>query len=102
MHLGSAIKFCRNQRGLTQPELAERAGVSASYLSILERGKRDPSFSIIEKIARALDLPLSLLIFIATDPAEISGLAPELTEKLSTATMNLFRLARDDSQRSLL
>jgi transcriptional regulator with XRE-family HTH domain len=102
MHLGSAIKFCRLQLGLTQPQLAERAGVSASYLSILERGKRDPSFSTIEKIARALALPLSLLIFIATDPSEISGLPLELTEKLSAATMNLFRVARNDSQGSLL
>jgi transcriptional regulator with XRE-family HTH domain len=102
MHLGTAIRFCRLQRDLTQPELARRAGVSPSYLSILERGKRDPSFSVIEKIARGLDVPLSLLVFIATDPSEIEGLPAELTEKLSAATMNLFRVARNDSQRSLL
>src|ERR1700692_3930315 len=102
MHLGQAIKFCRQQRDLTQPQLAERAGISPSYLSVLERGKRDPSFSMIEKIARALDVPLSLLVFIATDPSEIEGLPAELTEKLSSATMNLFRVARNDNQRSLL
>jgi transcriptional regulator with XRE-family HTH domain len=102
MHLGQAIKFCRQQRNLTQPELAERAGISPSYLSVLEKGKRDPSFSMIEKIARALDIPLSLLIFIATDPSEIQGLPTEVTEKLSAATINLLRAARDENQHSLL
>jgi transcriptional regulator with XRE-family HTH domain len=102
MHLGQAIKFCRQQRDLTQPVLAERAGISPSYLSVLEKGKRDPSFSMIEKIARALDVPLSLLIFIATDPSEIQGLPTEITEKLAAATMNLLRAARDENQHSLL
>ena len=67
MNLGAAIKFCRQQRNLTQPALAVRADVSASYLSVLEQGKRDPSFSVLQKIARALDVPLSLLIFVAFD-----------------------------------
>jgi transcriptional regulator with XRE-family HTH domain len=102
MHLGQAIKFCRQQRSLTQPGLAKRAGISASYLSVLEKGKRDPSFSMIEKIARALDIPLSLLIFIATDPSEIHGLPTEITEKLSAVTINLLRVARDENQQSLL
>ena len=102
MNLGAAIKFCRQQRNLTQPALAVRADVSASYLSVLEQGKRDPSFSVLQKIARALDVPLSLLIFVATDPSEIEGLAPEVTEKLSAATLNLLMAARNDAQRSLV
>lgn len=102
MHLGAAIKFCRQQRNLTQPELARRAGISPSYLSVLEKGKRDPSFSMIEKIARALDVPLSLLIFVATDASEIQGLPTEVTEKLSAVTMNLLRAVRNEHQQSLL
>lgn len=102
MHLGPAIKFCRQQRNLTQPELARRAGISPSYLSVLEKGKRDPSFSMIEKIARALDVPLSLLIFVATDASEIQGLPTEVAEKLSAVTMNLLRAARNEHQQSLL
>ncbi len=102
MNLGSAIRFCRQRRDLTQPELAERAGISASYLSVLEKGKRDPSFSMLQKIARGMDVPLSLLVFVATDPSEIQGLPAEVSEKLSAATMNLLMAARDDAQRSLL
>lgn len=102
MNLGIAIKFCRQQRDLTQPELAMRAEISPSYLSVLEQGKRDPSFSTLQKVARALNVPLSLLVFVATDPSEIQGLPPEISEKLAAATLNLLMAARNDAQRSLV
>lgn len=102
MNLGLAIKFCRQQRDLTQPELAARAKISPSYLSVLEQGKRDPSFSMVQKVARALDVPLSLLIFVATDPSEIQGLTPEISEKLSAATLKLLMATRNEDQRSLI
>jgi hypothetical protein len=42
MDIGRAIRFCRQQKGLTQPQLAERAALSASYLSVLETGETPP------------------------------------------------------------
>jgi len=88
--------------------LAERAGLSASYLSLLERNERDPPLSTLEKIAAALGVPLSVLVFVGTAPSELENLAPEIVEKLSAATMNLLRAtsdafpSADDGQRTLL
>ena len=52
--LGQRIKELRKARGLSQESLAERASISAKYLSDLERGKRNPTFSTAEKIAEGL------------------------------------------------
>jgi len=56
MKLGDKIKQLRNDAGLTQPELAEKAQIEQSYLSKLENEKGTPSFEVIEKIANAFDL----------------------------------------------
>lgn len=89
MHLGNAIKLLRTRRGLLQSELATKAGISVSYLSLLERGKRDPNFSTVEQIASGLDVPLSVLVFLAADREELEGLSPELQEKLSYTAFRL-------------
>ena len=56
MTLGETIKLLRNELGLTQPELAEKAQIEQSYLSKLENDKGTPSFDIINRIAMALGL----------------------------------------------
>jgi len=99
MNLGKAIKLCRTQKNLKQSELAERAKISVSYLSLLERGKRDPNFSTVEKIATALDVPVSILVFLAADEEELSGMSPELKEKLSYTALRL--IERSNGKASL-
>lgn len=94
MNIGHAIKLCRQQRKLTQTELADRVGVSTSYVSLLERGHRDdPSISSLEKIAKGLDIPITLLLFLAADDAELAGFNSDLRDKLSVATFDIMRQA---------
>lgn len=94
MNIGHAIKLCRQQRKLTQAELAERVGVSTSYVSLLERGHRDdPSISSLEKLAKGLDIPITLLLFLAADDAELAGFSSDLRDKLSVATFDIMRQA---------
>jgi transcriptional regulator with XRE-family HTH domain len=59
--LGMAIKRQRASLGISQEELAHRAGLHRTYLSDLERGARNPSIDSIEKLARALELSVSKL-----------------------------------------
>jgi DNA-binding XRE family transcriptional regulator len=58
----SAAKVWREHRGLTQQELADRAGISKPYLSQIESGKRQGTVETLAAIARALDVPLDLLV----------------------------------------
>lgn len=90
MNLGKALMLSRSQRGLTQAELAVRAGLSVSYLSLLEQNKRtDPSLSTIQRLAEALGIPTGVLFFLAADKKELAGLDAELQEKLALAALNL-------------
>jgi DNA-binding XRE family transcriptional regulator len=57
----SAVKLWRAHRGLTQQELARRAGISKPYLSQIETGKRQGTVETLNAIARALDVPLDVL-----------------------------------------
>jgi CheY-like chemotaxis protein len=59
--LGMAIKTYRNSLGISQEELAHRAGLHRTYLSDLERGTRNPSIESIEKLAGALQVSISRL-----------------------------------------
>ena len=55
---GKRLKILRVSKGMVQEELAEAAGISVDFLSLIERGRNSPSFISIEKIAKALDIPV--------------------------------------------
>ncbi len=56
------IRVWREYRGLSQGELAARAGISPSYLSQLESGKRDGTMEVLSAVAAALDVTLDDLV----------------------------------------
>lgn len=60
--LGKNVRMYRTQAGLSQEELAFRAGMKRSYLSDLERGSRNPSVRALGRIAEALDIKPSRLL----------------------------------------
>ena len=63
--LGLSIKAARESKGLSMRQLAEKAGLSVSTISLLESGQRDVTFSTITGIARALDTKPSVLLDLA-------------------------------------
>ena len=60
--MAAKIKALRERRGLTQEQLAEKAGVGRSHLARLETGKQDPTLSTLEKIASALKVKVGRLL----------------------------------------
>jgi transcriptional regulator with XRE-family HTH domain len=52
--LGDKVRACRRDRGLTQEELAESLHMSGAYVSLIERGGRNPPFTTVVAIAHAL------------------------------------------------
>ncbi len=60
--LGEQFKKIRAEKGLSQPELAELAGIEQSYLSKLENGKSLPSSEVLRKLLNAFKLTLAELI----------------------------------------
>lgn len=58
---GHAIRTRRRELGLSQEELAERAGLHRTYIADIERGERNVSLENIAKLALALQLRVSEL-----------------------------------------
>jgi transcriptional regulator with XRE-family HTH domain len=56
---GYAVKVRREELGLTQEDLADRAGIHRTYLSDVERGTRNLSLVNIERLAAALSVSMS-------------------------------------------
>ena len=60
--LASKLKHIRQERKLTQEQLAERAGLTREYIARLETGRYDPTLSTIEKLAKALRVKVNDLV----------------------------------------
>lgn len=59
---GTALRRRRRERELTQSELAEAADIHWKYVSMLERGLRQPALDVLLRLARALGTSASELV----------------------------------------
>jgi transcriptional regulator with XRE-family HTH domain len=60
--VGLNVKKYRSARGLSQEELAFDCGLHRTYVSGVERGVRNPTVIVLEKIAKALKVATSTLL----------------------------------------
>jgi y4mF family transcriptional regulator len=58
--IGQAIRDRRKELGITQPHLAEVAGVSTNTLYKLEKGQGNPTLEVLTKLADVLGMELKL------------------------------------------
>lgn len=59
--LGYRIRYLREEKGLSIEALALEADINRNYLGDLERGTRNPTVVVLNKIAKALEIDLSTL-----------------------------------------
>jgi transcriptional regulator with XRE-family HTH domain len=59
---GRNVRRFRQQKKLTQEELAFEAEIDLTYVGGIERGKRNPSLMVMARIAEALSVPLPKLL----------------------------------------
>ena len=60
--LGSNVKRLRLEHGWSQEDYADRAGLHRTYVSDIERASRNPTITVVEKLASALKVSASALI----------------------------------------
>ena len=89
MNIGQAIQLARSKRKLSQAALAKRAGISVSYLSLLERGRRDLPLSTLQRIAAALVMPVEILFFLGAEEGELGHLNRDLAGQLAITALEL-------------
>lgn len=113
MLIGDRIRSIREARNLSQGDIEKRSGLLRTYLSRVENGHTVPSVETLEKIARALEVPLYQLFYEREEPPELNYLpkcrtADEIVFNASSRESgNLEKLRRllarmSDSDRRLL
>ena len=60
--IGATLKYRRKSLGITQPDLAEMAGISHNTLYKIERGQANPTVRVLVKLAGVLGMALQLVI----------------------------------------
>ena len=67
MKAGTLIKEIRLKRGVSQKILVKELGITQGYLSLVERGEKEPSLDLIKKIAKRLNVPQQLIVLSTCD-----------------------------------
>jgi transcriptional regulator with XRE-family HTH domain len=57
--VGNKLRLIREERGFSQRELAQRAGISTNAISLIERDENSPSVSTLQNLASALNIKMS-------------------------------------------
>ncbi len=71
MKVGRYIKQYRKRIGMSQGELAQKSGLSQTYLSLIENEKQKPSFSALDEICSCFEIPLPLFMFMSLSEEDI-------------------------------
>ena len=60
--LGKNIRRLRQENGWSQEDYADRAGIHRTYVSDIERGRRNPTITVVEKLARPFGVEAGRLL----------------------------------------
>jgi len=101
INIGITIRSFRLQRGMSQGDIEKRTGLLRCYLSRVENGHTVPSLDTLQKIAGAMDMPLSH--FFAEDPVkDVSGVTLSEEEIRFLTQVQRYSAHLTESDRRLL
>ncbi|MDE1155461.1 MAG: helix-turn-helix transcriptional regulator [Acidobacteriaceae bacterium] len=101
INIGTTIRGFRLQKGMSQGDIEKRTGLLRCYLSRVENGHTVPSLETLQKIASALDLPLSH--FFAEDPIkDVPGVSLSADEIRFLTQVQRYSANLTESDRRLL
>ena len=79
MIIGDRLKTLREEKQFSQGEIEKRSGLLRCYISRVENGHTVPAIETLEKLARALEVPMYLLFYDGNDALDLPQ--PEPTKK---------------------
>lgn len=71
MDIGKTIKDLRLKKGFNQGDFALKCGLSQSYLSLIEKGRKEPTLSLLKQISSCLAIPTPILVFLSLDKNDV-------------------------------
>lgn len=98
MNIGKAIRVIRAARNLSQKQLAEASGLDASYISLVEAGRRAPSGETVQAIAKGLRVPKYLLLLLGADKEDLGEISTEQADVLARQLLAIILESEEDLQ----
>jgi len=81
--LGTRLRELRQKQQVTQEQLAERSGLHPTYVAKIEAGLRLPSLDALDRLAAALNVPLTRIVEAMDEPEEtILSLEDRMVEEV--------------------
>lgn len=74
MMIGERLRALREERNFSQGEIEKRTGLLRCYISRVENGHTVPAVETLEKFARALEVPMYLLLYDGEKPPQLPRL----------------------------
>jgi transcriptional regulator with XRE-family HTH domain len=74
MMIGERLREIREEKKLSQGDIEERTGLLRCYVSRVENGHTVPAIETLEKMARALEIPLYQLFYEGEEPPKVPNL----------------------------
>jgi transcriptional regulator with XRE-family HTH domain len=71
MIIGDRLRILREQKKMSQGDIEKRTGLLRCYLSRVENGHTVPAIETLEKLARALEMPLYQLLYDGDEPPPV-------------------------------
>ena len=79
MIIGDRLRALREEKKLSQGDIEKRTGLLRCYISRVENGHTVPALETLEKLARALEVPLYQLFYDGEEPPELPNLPKRRT-----------------------
>lgn len=98
MTIGSNIRKCRNEKGLTQKDVAAKANISRSYFADVESGRYNPSLDVLKSIANALGTTAQQLL---KDDMDKKDFIDETEEKYNAILERIKKISPSDREKLL-
>jgi len=89
MDYGKALRISRAIAGMQQKELAVKAKLDPSYVSLIERGDRTPSVKAVRALSSALNIPTHLFTLLATESEDVELSDPRELEDIGRSLAGL-------------
>lgn len=71
MHIGEKLRELRESKDLSQGEIEKRSGLLRVYVSRVENGHTVPAIETLQKLARALEVPMYQLFYEGEEPPKV-------------------------------
>jgi transcriptional regulator with XRE-family HTH domain len=82
MNIAHALKMIRKRRDIKQKDACKEIGISQSYLSLIEKGQRQPSLDVLQGIAGYYNMPLPIILWHTITEEDVSPEKIEIYKRI--------------------